>query len=92
MAPPPGFDPEHLGEQSRRVALIDASQISHKAYRIAALIVRREVDPSAVVSVHLERADIAIGPARIQGDKFAPDGFPRGKSRFSTAGKAARAA
>ena len=63
MAPPPGFDPEHLGEQARRLALGNIGEIGHKANRVAALVAGSEITPSAVKSVDLERAEIAIRPA-----------------------------
>jgi hypothetical protein len=92
MASPPGFDPEHLGEQARRLALGDVGQMGRKADRIAALVAGGEVAPPAVESVHLEAAEIAIRPTRVAGDNLSPTVLPCGKSRFNTAGKAARAA
>ena len=73
MTAPPGFHPEHLGEQSRRLALRNVREIGDKANRIAALVAGGEIAPSAVESVHLERAEIAIGPARIERDNFRAD-------------------
>jgi hypothetical protein len=48
MALPPGFDPQHPGEQAGRFGLRDVGEIGDKRNRIAALVARREVRPTAL--------------------------------------------
>jgi hypothetical protein len=72
--------------------LRDAFEVGDERHDVAALVPRREIRPTAVVAVDLERAEPAIGAARIERDDFRADALASRRMRASTAGKAARAA
>ena len=73
------LDPEHFREQPRRVDLRDVGQVGDKAYRIPAFLACGEVSPTTVVSIDLERSEMAIGAARVERDNLFADPLSAGQ-------------
>ena len=90
---PPGFNAEHSGQKTRRLALRDARQVGNKRNRIAAPVAGREVSPAPVVAIDLERSELWLWARHgLSATISAPTRLPFGKTRPSTAGKTANAA
>ena len=92
MMAPSGFQPKHLREQPRRLALRNVREIGDKTNRIAALSPVAKSHQRPLYRLTLKLPRLRSARRGLSATISRPIILPLGKSLFRTAGKAASAA